>query len=145
MIRDWEESSFAIPKAASEAIGAEMLDKLSRLVGERAEEFREMARNVSGLALSKTGELVPVMVVNRKGELRGVEMFEKTDDPRGASILKHAKESSRFHDKPVHALLDLGEGNRLVISDVIRRDTVRLEPAHARKKILRADYFIIED
>jgi hypothetical protein len=145
MIREWEESSFAVPKPAIEAIGQELLDKLSELFVERNEQLREMAQDVSGKMSAAEGELVPVAIVDREGELRGVEMFERTTGPRGASILKHTAESTRFDNKPVHALLDFGEGTSVVVSDRIRKNTARLKLARPRAKLRRADYFIVED
>jgi hypothetical protein len=138
MIREWEESSFAKPKAASEAISRELLAKLSNLLSEQRDQFSEAEDDSSGI--------VPVIVVDREGEMRSVEIFKKIRGTRGASILEHAEKSERFDNKPVHVLLDFGEENPIVVSDKIRRDTVCLkQPARQETELRRADYFIIED
>lgn len=138
IIREWEESSFAKPKAASEAISQKLLAKLSNLLSEQRDQFSEAEDDSAGM--------VPVIVVDREGEVRSVEMFKKIRGARGASILEHAEKSERFDNKPVHVLLDFGEENRTVLSNIIRRDTVRLkQPARQESELRRADYFIIED
>ncbi|HST20051.1 MAG TPA: zf-HC2 domain-containing protein [Blastocatellia bacterium] len=138
MIREWEESSFAKPKPASEAIGQELLAKLSNLLSEQREQLAE--------AESENAGMVPVIVVDREGEMRSVEMFKKIGGTRGQKILEHAEKSERFDNKPVHVLLDFGEENRVVVSERIRRDTVRLkQPARQESELRHADYFIIED
>ncbi|HXG91974.1 MAG TPA: zf-HC2 domain-containing protein [Blastocatellia bacterium] len=143
MIHEWEDSSFARPKPAAEMFGPELLEKLSRLFGEH-DRLQRATRSASGRLYE--GEIVPVIIVDRKGELRGVEMFEKLNAPRGVSLLRHAQKSEQFHNRPVHALLDFGEQERIIVSDFIRKDTVRFEqPAQTKSKLLRADYFIIEE
>ncbi len=137
MIREWEESSFARPKVASETISHELLAKLSKLLIEQEQPVA---------AEDETGEMVPVIVVDREGEVRSVEMFKKKRGARGASILKHAEKSERFDNKPVHALLDFGDEKPVVVSYRIHRDTVSLkQPARSDAEVRRADYFIIED
>ncbi len=139
MIREWEESSFARPKAASETISHDLLAKLSKLLSEQ-----EPAKDRAGEV--EDGNLAPVIVVDREGEVRSVEMFKKVRGAEGASILKHAEKSERFDNKPVHALLDFGENSPVVVSGRIRRDTVSLkQPARPEAEARRADYFIIED
>jgi len=138
MIREWEESSFAKPKPAGEAIGQELLAKLSNLLSEQREQLDEVESENAGM--------VPVIVVDREGEMRSVEMFKKIRSARGQKILEHAEKSERFDDMPVHVLLDFGEENRIVVSERIRRDTVRLkQPGRQESELRRADYFIIED
>jgi hypothetical protein len=148
MIREWEESSFAKPRPASLAISQEMLAKLFKLLGEQ-KDWLHNAQRAAKSQTSREGKepnLVPVIVVDRSGQLRGVEMFERVSDTSGESILKHAEKSERFDKKPVHALLDFGEENPVVVSDRINHDTVRLQQApRADAKLRRADYFIIED
>ena len=138
MIREWEESSFAKPKPASETIGQELLAKLSNLLSEQREQLAE--------AESENAGMVPVIVVDREGEMRSVEMFKQIRGTRGQRILEHAEKSERFDNKPVHALLDFGEEGRIVVSERIHRDTVRLkQPARQESELRHADYFIIED
>jgi hypothetical protein len=136
MIREWEESSFARPKEPGQTISHKLLAKLSKLLSEQQPRVSE----------DENAEMVPVIVVDREGEVRGVEMFEKARDARGSSILKHAERSERFDNKPVHALLDFGEESPVVVSNRISRDTVSLQqPARPDAEARRADYFIIED
>ena len=148
MIREWEESSFAKPKPASPRISQEMLAKLFKLLSEQ-KDWLPNAQHTATAQTSGEGEtpnLVPVIVVDRSGQLRSVEMFERVSDTGGESILKHAQSSERFDKKPVHALLDFGEESRVVVSDRINHDTVRLQQAsRPDAKLRRADYFIIED
>lgn len=158
MILDWEESSFARPKPESDAASSEQLAKLSQMLSERKDDLRGRAREALGRGVILTGkltrseadanrpDLVPVIVVDRTGQFRGVEMFEKATGERGASILKHAEKSSRFDNKQFQALLDFGEKSFVVVSDLIRRDTIRLQHvARPNAELRRADYFIIED
>jgi len=148
MINEWEESSFAKPKPASLAISQEMLAKLFELLGEQKDWLID-AKQTATARTSHEGEtpnLVPVIVVDRSGQLRSVEMFERVSDTGEESILTHIEKSERFDKKPVHALLDFGEESRVVISDRINHDTVRLQQAsRSDAKLRRADYFIIED
>lgn len=139
LIRDWEESSFGRLKPANEVLGQDLLDRLSSLLNKsEIREERPADR-------SKTAERVPVLIVSSSGEVRSLEYFDKTVDPTGASVLRHAEGSARFDNKPVHALFDIGDNRPFVISNVIRRDSVRLEPARPGEEPRRADYIIIED
>lgn len=149
MIRDWEDSSFAKLKPASEVIGQELLTRLSLLFDEETPGAREPDYTVSGsqpLQRNQQAERVPVLIVSRSGEVRSVEYFDKLVDSTGASVLKHAEGSERFNNSAVHALFDLGEKQRVVVSEVITLDTFRLERVpRSGEKLHRADYFIIED
>lgn len=140
MINDWEDSSFGKLKPASEVLGQELLDRLARLLNER--DVREMDRDASQ---AQNTERIPVLIVSRSGEVRSVEFFEKDVDQTGASVLRHAEGSARFDNKPVHALFDFGEKDPLVVSNLIHRDTVRLEQARPEEETRRANYIIIED
>jgi hypothetical protein len=140
MIRDWEDSSFAKVKLASEVLGQELLDRLSGLLNER--EVRDLE---SGTSRKQNRERVPVLIVSSSGEVRSVEFFEKEVDSTGASALRHSEGSARFDNKPVHALFGFGEKEPLVVSNLVRRDTVRLEQAQPDEESHRADYIIIED
>jgi hypothetical protein len=148
MIREWEESSFANPKPASEAIGQEMLARLFNLLSEQRDWLSNVHRTITAQSPGEdeTPKLVPVIVVDRSGQLRGVEIFERVNDEGGESVLKHAEKSERFDKKPLHALLDFGEKDRVVVTDRINHDTVRLQQAaRPDAELRRADYFIIED
>jgi hypothetical protein len=139
LIRDWEESSFGKLKPANEVLGQDLLDRLSGLLNKA--EIRE-ERHADR---SENAERVPVLIVSSSGEVRSLEYFDKTVDPTGASVLKHAEGSARFDNKPVHELFNLGDNRPFVISNVIRRDRVRLEPARPGAESRRTDYIIIED
>ena len=148
MIRDWEDSSFAKLKPATEVLGQELLTRLARILNERAQEVREMGEEVSrsqNFHRTEDAERVPVLVVSRSGEMRSVEFFEQVVDSTGARVLRHAEGSARFDNKPLHALFDFGEKAPFVVSNVIRRDTIRLEQARTEEEPRRADYIIIED
>jgi hypothetical protein len=135
MIREWEESAFAQPKAASDAVNHELLAKLTDALREQ--------RQQAGLATSE--DAVPVTVIDREGRVRGVEMFKPDTDAQGASILRHADASEQFDAKPVHVLLDFGDENHVILSERVERDMLRIKQPVRRTKPLRADYFIIED
>ena len=147
-IRDWEQSSFAKPKAAGYAISQDLIGNLTRLLAERKEQLElsqpdTLTHPASG---SERAGLVPVIVVDRSGGLRGVEMFEKATDAQGAEVLSYPGESDRFDKKPFHALLDFGDKNRVVVSDLILRDKIRLPRVErSDAELCGADYFIIED
>ncbi len=147
MIRDWEETLFAREKPEIENLSEEMLLKLSDLLNEKKDQLREMERRV--LEQPSDGgqaEMIPVVVVDNRGHLRGVELFETLSGPQGESILRHSEGSERFDSLPFHALLDYGEQPPVVISNKIRRDRVELpRPASSQTTLSRADYFIIED
>jgi len=135
MIREWEESAFAQPKPASEAVNHQLLAKLMNVLRE--------PQGQAGSAASE--DAVPVTVIDREGRVRGVEMFKQDTDAQGASILRHAEASAQFDTKPVHVLLDFGDENHIILSERIERDTLRIKQPVRRTKPLRADYFIIED
>jgi len=148
MIRDWEDSSFAKLKPATDVLGQELLTRLARILNERAQEVREMSEDVSrsrNIHRTEDAERVPVLVVSRSGELRSVEFFEQVVDSTGARVLRHPEGSARFDNKPLHALFDLGEKDPFVVSNMIRRDTIRLQETRAEEESRRADYIIIED
>ncbi|MFY9609923.1 MAG: zf-HC2 domain-containing protein [Blastocatellia bacterium] len=144
MIREWEESSFAKPRPASEVIGQELLSKLFNLIGERRDWLGDALRTgtdpAGGTAIT---EAVSVIVVDRSGEVRSVELFERVTDASGADVLRHADKSERFDNKAVHVLLDLGGAETVVNSEIIRKDSVRLPARDDRHP--DAEYFIIED
>ena len=83
-----------------------------------------------------------MIVVDRSGQLRSVEMFEKSIDESGADVLRHAEKSERFNQKTVHVLHD-AEGRQRVASYRIRFDSIQIEEASSAEET--ADYFIIED
>ena len=139
MIRDWENSSFATLKPASEVLGQELLDRLTHLLS--SSDVNELE---SGASRPESAERVPVLIVTSSGEMRGVEFFERELDSSGASVLKHSEGSARFDNKPLHTLFDFGE-NSFVASNLIRRDTIRLEQARPEEQSRRTDYIIIED
>jgi len=148
MIRDWEDSSFAKLKPATEVLSQELLTRLARILNERTQEVREMGGEVSGsqnIHRTEDGGRVPVLVVSRLGEVRSVEFFEQVVDSTGARVLRHAEGSARFDNKPLHALFDFGEKDQFVVSNMIRRDTIRLQETRAEEESRRADYIIIED
>lgn len=101
LIAEWEESDFAKPKALDKTTSREVLDKLARLVLRRQAANRQPSRHAVS---SPQANRVPVLVVNRQGELRGVELFERATNRRGDLTLVHAEKSSRFDDVELHAV-----------------------------------------
>ena len=150
MIREWEESRSTRPKSLNRTASREVFAELAELLSRRKDELREMAREQVARHLDKTFpdklELVPVIIVDRAGQFRGVEMFEKVTGPRGASVLKQVEKTNRFDKKPFQAFLDFGEKSYVVISDLVRRDTVRLQHVtHPDRPLYDTDYFIIDE
>ena len=140
-IRDWEESDFAKPKVEQETSNAELLSKLARLVATR-KDFLQARKSVTARAPNR----VPVVVVNRSGELRGVEVFERAANPRGEWSLVHADHSPHFDNVEIHALVYQSGKTYNIESYRIERDKARLGPlAKAEPGECRADFFIIED
>jgi hypothetical protein len=140
MIRDWEDSSFAKAKPASEVLGPELLMRLARTLDEQLP--RKLERDTS---TAKDVERVPVLIVSSSGEIRSVEFFEKEFDSTGASVLRHSEGSARFDNKALLALFGFGETDSFVVLNPIRRDTIRLERVRPEEESVRADYIIIED
>ncbi|HKP13398.1 MAG TPA: zf-HC2 domain-containing protein [Blastocatellia bacterium] len=134
MIREWEESAYAQAKPAGEAVNHELLTKLTAALRERRDQ-----------AEAAGADAVPVRVIDREGHVRGVEMFKQITDAEGASVLRHAEASEQFDAKPAHVLLDFGGENRVILSERVERDTLRIKRPVRRTQPLRADYFIIED
>ena len=150
MIREWEESSSARLKPLSRAARQEVFAELAELLSRRKDELREMAREQVARDFDKAFpeklELVPVIIVDRAGQFRGVEMFERVPGPRGASVLKQIEKTNRFDKKPFQAFLDFGEQSYVVVSDLVRRDTVRLQHVtHPDRQLRDTDYFIIDE
>jgi hypothetical protein len=141
MIRDWQDNSFARPKPHSETVSAEMLTKFSRLIASR-KEFKPERKAVSKAAPNQ----VPVIVLNREGDFRGIEMFEKSESKSGEVTLKHLDQSGRFDKKELHALLSQDSKKYDVESFTIERNKVRVGKMVTRESVrFRAKYFIIED
>lgn len=148
MINEWEESSFAKPKQAGASASGDMLLRLSEVLLSERDRLREQAEGALAgdqSELAARAVLVPVIVVDRTGEFRGVELFEREGGP-GAGALRHAQGSERFNNRPFHALLDFGKKKCVTVSDLIQRDTIRLvDVPKESKKLRRVDYFIVED
>ena len=148
LIRDWEDSSFAKVKPASDVLSQDLLTRLARILNERSRELPELGQAVSRsqkVHRTQDAERVPVLVVSSSGEVRSVEFFERVVDSTGTRVLRHSEGSLRFDNTLVHALLDFGEKEPLVISELITSDTVRLEPASREETLRRVDYLIVED
>ena len=150
MIREWEEKRGTGPKPLNRAASQQVFAELAELLSRRKDELREMAREQVARDFDKAFpeklELVPVIIVDRAGQFRGVEMFEKVTGPRGASVLKQVEKTNRFDKKPFQAFLDFGEKSYVVISDLVRRDTVRLQHVtHPDRPLYDTDYFIIDE
>lgn len=149
MIRDWEDSSFAQLKPASDVLSQDLLLRLASILNERSQELPEPGQTVlpaHKVHRTEGAQRVPALVVSRSGEVRSVEFFERVVDPTGATVLRHSEGSLRFDNRLVHALLDFGEKEPLVITELVKSDTVRLEPAsREEEKLRRVDCLIVED
>jgi hypothetical protein len=146
MIREWEESSFAEHKPAAYVVTREMLARMTGVLTEKEEELAGQSHLTRSECEGDRAALVPVIVVDRSGSLRRIEMFEKATDERGADVFRYPGGSERFDRRSFHALLDFGEPSRVVVSDLIMRDEIRLPRVErADTELRRADYFIIED
>ena len=124
-----EENEIAKTKNQTNAISQDSLRRLAKVLAEREE--------VKGQFVSHRH--IMVVVMNREGEIRGFEKFEKSETASGIT-LKHAEQSARFADRELHAVSDQGGKEYEIASFKIERDRVRLG-----KLAPRADYFIIED
>ncbi len=141
MIHDWQDNSFAKPKSQSETVSAEMLTKFARLLANR----KDLQSERQGMAKLAPNQ-VSVIIVNRSGDFRGIELFEKSEDKGGEITLKHRTKSNRFDHKELHALLHQGSKKYGVESFTIERNKVRVgRLAKQDAANCRADYFIIED
>jgi hypothetical protein len=138
MIRDWEDSSFARVKPTNEVLGQELLTRLSRILTHQQERLE---RDTSARL---QGERVPVLIVSNSGAVRSVELFDRELDSTGATILRHSEGSARFDNRTLMVLFGFGEKGSFVVSNAVRRDTIRLERVRTEES-LRADYIIIED
>ncbi len=132
MIHRWEENEFAKPKPQTAAVSQESLKQLAKLITEREALKSE--------TLTVSQQQVMVVVVNKEGEIRGFERFEKSETKRGDITLKHAEHSARFDNRELHAVSNQDGNQYAVESFKIERDRVRVG-----KLLNRADYFIIED
>ena len=144
MISEWEESSFAKLKPAGDVINRELLTRLAGILNERNQQADGSSWKNKNAQLKDT-QRVPVLVVSRSGEVRSIEFFERNVDSTGTTVLRHAEGSARFDNKAVHTLFDIGEENAFVVSNLIRRDTIRLEQSRSEEESRHADYVIIED
>jgi predicted RNA binding protein with dsRBD fold (UPF0201 family) len=140
LIRDWEESGFARPKTESETLSAELLMKFARVLSER-QSLKQERRSVT----AGDRHQVTVFILNRSGEFRGSESFEKVESKSGEVTLKCSEQSTRFDNKQLYALMPQGK-HYAVEAYSIERNHVRVgksgEPEVSRERL---SYFIIED
>lgn len=149
LIRDWENTSFAQLKPASDVLSQDLLSRLAGILNEQSQGWSEPGQTVSrshDFHRAEDAERVPALLVSESGEVQSVEFFERVADPTGATVLRHSEGSLRFDNRLVHALLDFGEKEPLVISELVKSDTLRLEPAsREEEKLRRVDCLIVED
>jgi hypothetical protein len=140
LIRDWEESGFARPKAESETLSSELLMKFARVLSER-QLLKEERRSVT----TADRRQVTVFILNRSGEFRGSETFEKVESKSGEVTLKCPDPSARFDKKQLYALLPQGK-QYAVETYAIERNRVRVgKSGESEVTRERLSYFIIED
>lgn len=141
MIQDWQDNSFAKPKLPSETVSAAMLAKFARLLAGR-KDLKAERKAVTSTAPNQ----VPVIIVNRSGDFRGIELFEQSESKGGEITLKPVNQAKRFDNKELHALLHQGSKKYDVESFTIERNKVRVgRLANQESGSRLADYFIIED
>ncbi|MEW6210428.1 MAG: zf-HC2 domain-containing protein [Acidobacteriota bacterium] len=138
-IREWEESVYASPRMENRE-SEKMLVKLAEMLSRSKEEIDQLSSQQSG------EDLVSVIIVDKLARLRGVALFEKTTTSEGESLLRPVEESGRFDNKPFHVLLDFGEDQIVMVSDIVRHDTIRLQRiTRANTSLKRVDFFIVEE
>lgn len=141
LIRDWEESDFARPRAEGEARNADLLNRLAQVVATR-KDIRHARKSV----LAREPGRVPVVVVNRSGELRGVEVFERAAGKRGETTLIAAEPLSRYENVEIHALVYQDGKTYDIESYRLVRNTVRVGAAAKEgQTAVQTDFFIIEE
>lgn len=146
MIREWEESVYARPKVENRVSSQTMLVKLAEVLSRRKDELEQLSHQVRESGGFKHEDTVSVIIVDKLARLRGVAIFEKTTTHEGESLLKPVEETGRFDNKPFHVLLDFGEDNLVMVSDVVRHDTIRLQRiTRANTNLRRVDFFIVEE
>jgi hypothetical protein len=136
MIREWEESSFAKLKPASDVLSRELLERLPGIL---------KAEGSHAVSAPRGAQRVPVLVISRSGDVNSIEYFEESVDSSGTLVLKHAEGSARFDKRLVHALFDAGRMEPVVISELIQSDTLRFEQVERFEELRRAGYFIIDE
>lgn len=141
MIRDWEESSFAKLKPASETLSPELLNRLPRIL----KEHGESPDTRDAVSQPSVAERVPILVISRSGDVQSVEYFEESIEAPGTRVLRHSEGSTRFDNRVVHMLFGAGEKEAALVSEPIKSDTLRFEEIEWVQDLRRAGYFIIED
>lgn len=148
LIDEWENSSFGRLKPESEAPDRKLLDKLLNLLKDRGTHIYEAAHHALKNAPPSAGseELVPVILVNRDAEFRGVEVFEKTLNRPGVETLKHPRGSRRFDNNLLHALFDFRTGDQILLSNSVKLGAARIDYSNfGNVRPSAANYFIMAD
>jgi hypothetical protein len=145
-IREWEESVYARPKVESYESSREMIEKLALILIDKKGELRELAEKSAPSEPSVESPMVPVIIVDQQADTCRVSLFERTIGESGQSILRAAGETGRFDNRQFHILYDFGEEDRIVVSDIVRNDTIKLQRIErAGNAPRRVDFFIIEE
>ena len=141
LIRDWEESDFARPKAESETRNTDLLNRLAAVVATR-KDIRQARKSV----LAREPNRVPVVVVNRSGELRGVEVFKQAAGKRGETTLVPAEPMTHYENVEVHALVYQDGKTYDIESYRLVHNTVRVAATDKEgQPAFQTDFFIIEE
>jgi len=133
LIRDWEDSVFSKPKEAHPQISDDLLKRLSALI----ESKSEMG---SKPATAESPDMIPVTVVDGSGRVQGVELFRRV-----SGKLEHADQSERWHEKPVHTLMDFESGQRVLVSTRVKRHCIELTKDESNATAIRTTFFIIDE
>jgi len=148
MIDEWENSSFAKLRPEGELEGRELRDQLLKVLRERGADINEAAHHALKAArgVDTLRDLVPVIVLNRDGEFRGVEVFEKASNQPGVEMLAHVKGSRQFDNSLLHALFDFRSGEQILLSNSVKLGAARIEySGFSNTGPLAANYFIFAD
>ena len=136
LIREWEESSFAEPRAVADRHTAEMAEQMLKLFEEKKAEIYQA---VSGQTRAR--ELQPVVIIDKAGTYRRIELFRESSPAGGVVTLQHAEGSKRFHAALLHTILRSNAGDYSLSSAPIHNDSVEVAEAETPA----GKYFIVED
>lgn len=137
LIREWEESSFAEPRAVEYRHTSEMAEHMLQLFEEKRAEIRQAISGQAGGA-----DLMPVVIVDKAGTYRRVELFRDASQTADALRLQHTEGSTRFHGGLLHAVLVSTAGGYSLSSARIQNDSVEIAEQGAATS---RQFFIVED
>lgn len=136
LINEWEEGSVSDVRPLEVQHTAETIDRILMLLKEKAAEIAAaVARESSGR------NLVPVLVVDRLGSYRRIELFERAAQ-HGGDRLRHAEGSTYFHMGSLHTIVASPQGYS-ILTRSIGQDSVR--PFEIPISASPVAHFIVEE